>query len=109
MSIYSNVQITGKMGEPRFFADGKGNVFVTVEQNNVQVTLEPEHIRALAAALFAYEVAKKPDAARIAELKAKWSSICEAMNKGSYPGTEADALARIDRIKDEIAKLEAEQ
>lgn len=42
-------------------------------------------------------------------LRAEWAGICAAMNKGSYPGTEAEALARIDEIKREIAKMEDAQ
>ena len=39
-------------------------------------------------------------------LRTEWRTICEAMNRGTYRGTEADALARIEAIKVEIAKLE---
>ena len=42
----------------------------------------------------------------VASLKAEWHGICEAMNQGSYRGTEAEALARIDAIKSEIARQE---
>lgn len=42
----------------------------------------------------------------IASLKAEWSRVCEAMNVGSWHGTEAEALAEIERIKAQIAKLE---
>ena len=44
--------------------------------------------------------------ARIAALKAKWAMICRAMNSGAWNGTEAEALAEIERVKSEIAKLE---
>lgn len=44
----------------------------------------------------------------VASLKAEWHGICEAMNRGSYRGTEAEALARIEAIKSEIAGLEKE-
>ena len=40
-------------------------------------------------------------------LRAEHSTICEAMNRGTWPGSEADALARINAIPAEIAKLEA--
>ena len=52
---------------------------------------------------FGYTITPKvsPDA-----LRAEHSTICEAMNRGTWPGSEADALARIDAIKAEIAKLE---
>lgn len=36
-------------------------------------------------------------------LRAEWRSICEAMNRGTYRGTEAHALARIDAIRAELA------
>ena len=51
-----------------------------------------------------YTIAPKvsPDA-----LRAEHATICEAMNRGTWRGTEADALARIDAIKAEIAKMEA--
>ncbi len=39
-------------------------------------------------------------------LKAEWASICNAMNEGYWPGTEAEALARIEAIKAQIAELE---
>ena len=39
-------------------------------------------------------------------LRTEWRTICEAMNRGTYRGTETDALARIEAIKGEIAKLE---
>lgn len=52
-----------------------------------------------------YTIARK-DAPTVASLKAEWHGICEAMNQGSYRGTEAEALARIDAIKSEIARLE---
>lgn len=46
-------------------------------------------------------------AAAIQGLKAEWASICNAMADGYWKGTEAEALARIEEIKSEIAKLEA--
>ncbi len=42
-------------------------------------------------------------------LRTEWRTICEAMNRGTYRGTEADALARIEAIKREIAKQETAQ
>jgi len=42
-------------------------------------------------------------------LRTEWRAICEAMNRGTYRGTEADALARIEAIKGEIAKQETEE
>ena len=45
-------------------------------------------------------------APRIAELRREWAQVCNAMNRGTYRGTEAEALAEIDRIKAEIAELE---
>ena len=44
---------------------------------------------------------------RIAELKAAWAKVCKAMADGYWRGTEAEALAEIERIKAEIAQLEA--
>ncbi len=52
-----------------------------------------------------YTLTPKPVAAD--DLKSEWAGICEAMNRGAYNGTEADALARIDAIKAELAMLEA--
>ncbi|MFP5510781.1 MAG: hypothetical protein ACLGIP_16740 [Alphaproteobacteria bacterium] len=45
-------------------------------------------------------------APRIAELKREWNWICLEMADGTYRGTEAEALAEIERIKAEIAELE---
>ena len=45
-------------------------------------------------------------APRIAELKREWNWICLAMAEGTWRGTEAEALAEIERIKAEIAELE---
>lgn len=45
-------------------------------------------------------------AQRIAELKREWAVVCRAMNEGTWRGTEAEALAEIERIKAEIAELE---
>lgn len=45
-------------------------------------------------------------AAAIAGLKAEWASICNAMADGYWHGTEAEALARIEEIKAQIAELE---
>ena len=45
-------------------------------------------------------------APRIAELKRAWAEVCNAMNRGYWRGTEAEALAEIERIKAEIAELE---
>ena len=53
--------------------------------------------------------AQAENAKTIAALKAKWNGICEAMNRGSWHGSEADALDQIESIKAEIAKLEAAQ
>ncbi len=39
-------------------------------------------------------------------LKAAWTKVCNAMADGYWPGTEAEALAEIERIKSELAKLE---
>lgn len=46
---------------------------------------------------------------RIAELKREWAEVCNAMADGYWRGTEAEALAEIERIKAEIAELEAKQ
>ncbi len=45
-------------------------------------------------------------AAAIQGLKAEWASICNAMADGYWRGTEAEALARIEEIKAQIAELE---
>lgn len=61
----------------------------------------------LAAAL-GYTIARKPEPkVGIAELKAAWAEVCNAMADGYWRGTEAEALAEIERIKAEIAQLEA--
>ena len=39
-------------------------------------------------------------------LRTEWATICEAMNRGTYRGTEADALARIEAIKREMEQSE---
>jgi hypothetical protein len=44
--------------------------------------------------------------ARIDDIKAEWARICYGVLCGTYHGTEADAMARIDAIKAEIAELE---
>ena len=43
---------------------------------------------------------------RLAELRREWAGVCVAMLDGYWRGTEAEALARIEEIKAEIAKLE---
>jgi len=43
---------------------------------------------------------------RATELRAEWNRICNAMNEGTWRGTEADALAEIERIKAKIAAIE---
>lgn len=48
-------------------------------------------------------------AERIRDLKGRWVRICEAMNRGTWRGSEAEALAEIERIKAEIAELEEKQ
>ncbi len=45
-------------------------------------------------------------APRIAELKREWAKVCNAMADGYWRGTEAEALAEIERIKAEIEELE---
>jgi hypothetical protein len=45
-------------------------------------------------------------AAAITGIKAEWASICNAMADGYWHGTEAQALARIEEIKAQIAELE---
>lgn len=45
-------------------------------------------------------------AEHIRELKLEWNRICDAMNRGTWRGTEAEAIAEIERIKAEIAELE---
>lgn len=45
-------------------------------------------------------------AERIRELRREWAVVCRAMNEGYWRGTEAEAIAEIERIKAEIAKLE---
>jgi hypothetical protein len=47
------------------------------------------------------------DALHVKTLKAQWAGICNAMNAGYWRGTEAEALAEIERIKSEIAKMES--
>ncbi len=47
-----------------------------------------------------------PTPPTVATLKAEWAEVCKAMADGYWRGTEADALAEIERIKSEIAKLE---
>ena len=49
--------------------------------------------------------AQAAKADQIASLKAEWNRVCEAMNVGNWHGTEAEALAEIERIKAQIAKL----
>lgn len=44
--------------------------------------------------------------ARIARLRADHAAVCEAMNGGYWVGTEAEAVARLEQIKAEIADLE---
>lgn len=51
-------------------------------------------------------VADTERADRITALKVEWEKVCGAMNEGWYHGTEAEALAEIDRIKSEIAREE---
>lgn len=46
---------------------------------------------------------------RIDGLLTEWRAICNSMSRASWRGTEAEALARIDEIKAEIAKLENAQ
>jgi len=59
------------------------------------------------AAAMGYTIARKGDPqAAIAALKARWDGVCSAMNRGSWTGSEADALAEIERIKGEIAMIE---
>ena len=43
---------------------------------------------------------------RIRELKREWAGVCNAMADGTRRGTEAEALAEIERIKAEIAGME---
>lgn len=45
-----------------------------------------------------------PKSVAVDALKSEWAGICEAMNRGTYRGTEADALARIEAIKALIAE-----
>lgn len=45
-------------------------------------------------------------AARIAGLRREWAMVCNDMARGYWRGTEAEACARIEEIKREIAKLE---
>lgn len=46
------------------------------------------------------------NAPRIRELKREWAEVCNAMADGYWRGTDAEALAEIERIKAEIAELE---
>ncbi|NGQ91487.1 hypothetical protein G5V65_11320 [Rhodobacter sp. HX-7-19] len=52
--------------------------------------------------------AQQAKADKIAALKREWNRVCEAMNVGSWHGSETDALAEIERIKARIAELESE-
>jgi hypothetical protein len=69
--------------------------------------LEKAHdeFAALADAL-GYVIAPKP-APDAPALRAEWHGICEDMNTGRWGGTEAEALARIEAIKAELASAEA--
>lgn len=44
---------------------------------------------------------------KLATLRARWNSVCEDMNLGRWPHSEAEALAEIERIKSQIAQIEA--
>lgn len=57
MSIYSHVQVCGNVGEAAIRRAENGAVFVTVKGEFSQITMEPKHVRALAAALDQWEAA----------------------------------------------------
>ena len=48
-----------------------------------------------------------PKSVAVDALKSEWAGICDAMNRGTYRGTEAEALARIEAIKALIAEVAA--
>jgi len=48
-----------------------------------------------------------PKSVAVDALKSEWAGICDAMNRGTYRGTEAEALARIEAIKALIAEAAA--
>ena len=48
-----------------------------------------------------------PNSVAVDALKSEWAGICDAMNRGTYRGTEAEALARIEAIKVLIAEVAA--
>jgi hypothetical protein len=65
-----------------------------------------EQLAALADAL-GYTIAPKGKPQPCAAcLQAEWNRICDDMNRGSWRGTEAEALARIEAIKAEIAAMQ---
>ncbi len=48
-----------------------------------------------------------PKSVAVDAIKSEWAGICDAMNRGTYRGTEAEALARIEAIKALIAEVAA--
>lgn len=95
MTAYASIQFCGANVQARVYQNGP---YVMAElKDGASVTMNPQHIRDLAAALDRFEA--------IAALKVRWETICSSMNEGTWPGSEADALAEIERIKGEIAAI----
>lgn len=62
MTIYSNMQICGSGHKIRVH-NFLNNDWVEIKSGDVVITMEPHHVRALAAALDAYEAAQALEAA----------------------------------------------
>lgn len=97
---------------PGEYHDGFSVVSLYGPSGNINETVKlflPAGTAAAVAACINVAVASGAQAAtarEIAKLSAKWNGICEAMNRGSWHGSEADAIEQIESIKAQIAKLE---
>ena len=109
-SIQNITKAEAEEHSPGEHCDAFGVVTVFCESRNVNDTVKlflPAGTAEAVAACINVAVAAGARAEKIAALKREWGGICEAMNVGSWHRSESDALAEIERIKAQIAELEA--
>jgi hypothetical protein len=73
-------------------------VTLVTDKGNATIFL-PAGTAAAVAACINVAVAAGAQAAEKEAARKRWHEVCEAMNRGTWSGTEADALAEVARCK----------
>lgn len=98
--ITSNIQNIRRA--EAFEHEGSAAPFSTVTlitDNGTATVFLPEGTAAAVAACINVAVAAGAQAAEKEAARKRWHEVCEAMNRGTWNGTEADALAEVARCK----------